>query len=53
MKKHNSQKLNLEKLTITKIDTALLYKIKGGTSIPPQNTVVDDAAGDPICFYAN
>jgi len=35
MKEQNFEKLNFKKLTVAKIDTTFLNKIKGGTSIPP------------------
>ncbi|WP_160114751.1 hypothetical protein [Aquimarina sp. AU474] len=54
MKQHTSQKFGIKKLTIAKINTASLHKIKGGTSKPPlDEPTVNDDIGDTICYMVH
>ncbi|WP_255412220.1 MULTISPECIES: class I lanthipeptide [Aquimarina] len=49
MKKHNTNKISLKKLTITRINVASLQVIKGGTSRVSDTTVYNMEA-DGICY---
>ncbi len=49
MKKQNKNKVSLNKLTITKINTDTLRKVEGGSSVP---TITDKVAG-VICDNAH
>ncbi|MFD2563789.1 class I lanthipeptide [Aquimarina rubra] len=54
MKEDKLQKLNFKKLTVAKIDTSALNKIKGGTSIPPgegQATLMNQQHQANPCNY--
>ncbi len=54
MKKQSSQKFGIKKFTIAKINTALLHKIKGGTSVPTDALpTVNDGARDTICYMVH
>ncbi|WP_271782405.1 class I lanthipeptide [Aquimarina algiphila] len=49
MKKQNTNKISLKKLTITRINVASLQSIKGGTSNVTDNTVLE-VDGDGVCY---